>query len=74
MATQTQSLNHNQGHFGNKKFVRCAMCSSKATRNHYVEAAGGILAVCDRCDFILELKDRIYELENELAEYKKEVN
>ena len=66
MATQTQSRSHAVG----RKFVRCDMCISQATRNHYVEAAGGILNVCNRCDFILELKDRIAELEAELEQYK----
>ena len=66
MATQTQT----RSHVGSRKFVRCAMCYSQATRNHFVEAAGGILNVCNRCDFILDLKDRITELETELAQYK----
>ena len=66
MATQSQSIG--------KKFVRCAMCESKATQNHFVEAAGGILCVCDYCNFVLELKDRIAELEAELAQYKVEGN
>ena len=68
MATQIQSRGHNL----RKKYVRCAMCRSRATQNHYVEAAGGILCVCDRCNFILELKCRIAELEAELAQYKED--
>jgi ribosome-binding protein aMBF1 (putative translation factor) len=70
MATQIQSRGYNL----NKKYVRCAMCKSRATQNHYVESAGGILCVCDRCNFILELKDRIAELEAELAQYRTEGN
>ena len=70
MATQTQSRSRIVG----KKFVRCAMCYSEATRNHFVEAAGGILNVCNRCDFVLDLKDRIAELEAELAQYRTEGN
>ena len=70
MATQTQS----RSHVKNRKFVRCAMCYSQATRNHFVEAAGGILSVCERCDFVLDLKDRIAELETELAQYRTEGN
>ncbi len=66
MATQTQSRRH----AGTRKSVRCDMCYSQATRNHFVEAAGGILNVCNKCDFILDLKDRIAELETELAQYK----
>ena len=70
MATQIQSRSLNL----NKKFVRCAMCKSRATQNHFVEDAGGILCVCDYCNFVLELKDRIAELEAELAQYKAEGN
>ena len=70
MAAQIQSRGHNL----NKKYVRCAMCPSKATQNHFVEAAGGILCVCDYCNFVLELKDRIADLEAELAQYKAEGN
>ncbi len=66
MATQTQSRSQT----ATRKFVRCAMCYSQATRNHFVEAAGGILNVCEVCDYILDLKDRIAELETELAQYK----
>ena len=50
------------------------MCKSEATRNYFVEAAGGILCVCDACNLILELKDRIAELEAELAQYRAEGN
>ena len=66
MAIQSQILS--------RKYVRCAMCQSQATQNHFVESAGGILCVCDYCNFILELKDRIAELEFELAQYKAEGN
>jgi hypothetical protein len=66
MATQSQSIS--------KKFIRCAMCESKATQNYFVEATGGILCVCEYCNFVLELKDRNAELEAELAKYKVEGN
>ncbi len=66
--------NQGQSQDLNKKYVRCAMCESQATKNYFVEAAGGILCVCDYCNFVLELKDRIAELETELARYKAEGN
>ncbi|QEE16318.1 hypothetical protein DSAG12_02148 [Promethearchaeum syntrophicum] len=72
MATQTQTQVRN--HDSNRKFVRCAMCENEATQQHFVDAAGGILCVCDNCNFILELKDRIADLEAELALYKTEGN
>lgn len=62
MVTQSQDLN--------KKYVRCAMCQARATQQHLVEDAEGILCVCDRCKYVLELKEHISKLEAEIVKYK----